>query len=67
MQDEMNAGNGKYFPGRPTCDFQGAQIPCKYYMTWSGGVNAEILVDILQTLDAMNIYDCEKEKTNDHM
>jgi len=62
IQGEINAGKGKYFPGGPTCNFRGCKIPCQYYMTPSGGVNANILVDILQTLDKMNVYDHKKEK-----
>jgi len=61
-QCEMNAGKGKFFTGGPTCEFRGAQIPCKYYITPSRGVTADILVDILATLDEKGIYDHEKEK-----
>ncbi len=67
-QCEMNAGKGKFFPGSPTCEFCRAQIPCKYYITPLGGVTANILVDILRTLDEKGIYDCEKDKnTRDNL
>jgi hypothetical protein len=34
---ESNFGQGKYFPGGPTCRFRGVDIPCATYITEGGG------------------------------
>jgi hypothetical protein len=54
--DESNFGKGKYFPNGPTCSFRGKEIPTLTYITESGGVNGDILVSVLQTLDALDVF-----------
>ena len=48
---EQNMGEGKPFPGGPVCDFNGKRIPSFVTSSESGGITAEILVEILQHLD----------------
>jgi hypothetical protein len=55
-QDESNFGAGKYFPGGPTCTYLGKEIPCATYITESGGINSDILVDVLRTLDELDVF-----------
>jgi hypothetical protein len=54
--DGSNFGKGKYFPRGPTCTFRGKDIPCLTYITESGGINGDILVDILRTLDELDVF-----------
>jgi hypothetical protein len=54
--DELNFGKGKYFPNGPACTFRGKEIPTLTYITESGGVNGDILMSILQTLDALDVF-----------
>ena len=59
MSDEIffenNQGQGKRFPGGPTCVFQGKDIPCLVRFTQSGSITSEVLVDILATLDKLDV------------
>lgn len=54
----MNFGLRKIYPSGPVCHFQGKQISCKTYISKSGGITPDILVDILVTLDSLNVFDC---------
>ena len=53
---DSNFGKGKYFSGGPTCTNKGKQIMCTTYITEGGGINGEIFVDILQTLDRLDVF-----------
>jgi hypothetical protein len=55
---EPNIGPGSLFPGGPTCTFWGKQIPCYVTATPHGGVDAEVLTDMLHTMDRLGIYEC---------
>lgn len=46
-----NTGPGKYFPKGPVCNYDGKQVPTFYYASPGGGINADILVDILKQFD----------------
>ena len=52
-----NKGPGKLFPGGPTCTFQGKEIPCLTRWSPSGSITAEILIDILATMDHYGVID----------
>ena len=52
-----NSGPGKYFPGPPTCQFRGKEIPSLVRWTESGSITSEILVEALSTLDVLNVVD----------
>jgi hypothetical protein len=54
--DGINYGEGKYFPNGPTCTYRGKTIPCATYITESGGINGEILVSVLRTLDDLDVF-----------
>ena len=55
-KDESNFGSGKYFPGGPSCTYNGKEIPCATYITEGGGINADILVDVLKMLDKLDVF-----------
>ena len=44
------------FPGGPTCTFQGKEIPCLTRWSPKGSITAEILIDILATLDHHGVF-----------
>ena len=54
---EKNSGEGRAFTGGPKCHFRGKDIACLCRWTENGSVTAEILRDILATIDALEIYD----------
>jgi hypothetical protein len=56
MDGEFNFGEGKYFPGGPTCTYRGKTIPCATYITEGGGISGEILVSVLRTLDDLDVF-----------
>ena len=51
-----NCGNGKYFPGGPECTFRGKKVPA--FIRWheSASITSEILVEMLQTIDALDLF-----------
>ena len=53
-----NSGPGKRFPGSPTCSFRGNEIPCLTQWSPKGLITAEILVDILATVEHYGSIDC---------
>ena len=54
LQD--NFGPGKLFPGGPTCEFEGKEIPTMIRYSEKGGITNEILTDILHTIDSLNVF-----------
>ena len=38
------------------CEFKGEQIPCLYRWIKKGSITAEILTEILETLDHMEVF-----------
>ena len=53
---EANTGEGKAYPFGPTCKFNGEVIPCLVYASKSGGITAEILVEVLTELDLREVF-----------
>ena len=53
---DQNSGPGKRFPGGPTCHFKGVDVPCLCRWSTKGSITAEILKDILETLDHLQIF-----------
>ena len=51
-----NCGNGKYFPGGPECTLRGKKVPA--FVRWheSSSITTDILVQMLQTIDALNLF-----------
>ena len=52
-----NSGKNKRFPGGPTCVFQGKEVPCLTRWSPKGSITAQILIDILHTLDHLGVFD----------
>ena len=57
-----NTGPGKYFPGPPTCMFRGKEIPASVRWNESGSITSQILVEMLQTLDMLDVIPREQNK-----
>ena len=50
-------GPGKFYPGEPGCKFHGKGIPCLTYVSKSGGISVDILVDVFRKLDEIKVYE----------
>ena len=48
---EANADEGKAYSFGPAYKFNGKVIPCLVYVSKSGGITAEIIVEVLSELD----------------
>jgi hypothetical protein len=57
-----NYGEGKLFPGGPTCMYKGKEIPCMVRYSTSGGITPEILTDIVRTMDELGVFEKEREE-----
>ena len=55
-----NCGEGKLFPGLPSCNFKGVRIPGYLTFSESGGITATILTNIFRRLDELAIYDIDR-------
>ena len=55
-----NSGPGKRFPGGPTCEYKGKQVPCLFRFSEKGGITSEILIDILKALDTLGVFDANR-------
>ena len=53
---EANTGEGKAYPGRPTCKYNGKIIPCLMYASKSGGITGAILVSVLTEFDSRDMF-----------
>lgn len=56
---EKNLGKNKFYPGGPTCEYNGKTVPCLHFASKSGGITGEILAKILEEFDAMEIISRE--------
>ena len=50
-----NSGNGKYFPGGPECVYRGKTVPALVRWHESASITSDILVEMLRTLDEMDL------------
>ena len=57
-----NYGDGKLFPGGPTCEYNGKTVPCMIRYSKGGGISPEILTDILRTLDTLGVFEKERQE-----
>ena len=48
-------GEGKAFTGGPVCDFQGKKLPTLCQWSEGGGINPDILVNILKKIDSSGV------------
>ena len=53
---EANYGEGKLFPGAPSCFYKGVEVPALVTFTEGGGMDGKILKQIFERLDMLNIY-----------
>ncbi len=53
---EVNFGEGKYYPGGPTCKYDGKVVDCLAYTSKSSGISGEILVEILTYFDSIDLF-----------
>ena len=53
---EVNFGEGKYYPGGPKCKFNGKVVECLTFVSESGGITGDILVDILKCFDQIDLF-----------
>ena len=51
-----NYGEGKWFPGGPTCNFRGHRIPCYVTATPKGSITSEVLRDMLKRIDSSGVF-----------
>ena len=54
---ENNSDPVKRFPGGPTCNFLGVDIPCLCQWISKGSITSDILKDILLTIYHYKVYD----------
>ena len=54
---EENTGEGKLFPGIPSCTYKGKEIPGYVAFSESGGITPTILTNIFRRLDNLHIFD----------
>jgi hypothetical protein len=57
---DANKGQGKRFPGDPTCIYKGKEIPCFVQFQESGGMAGEISLDIFKTFDHYQLFDDDR-------
>ena len=53
---EMNFGEGKYYPGGPKCRFNGKEVDCLAYVSESGQITGDILIEILSYFDEKGVF-----------
>ena len=54
-----NSGPGKAFPGAPTCQFRGRDVPALIACSPKGSITSDILKQALKRLDDLGIYERE--------
>ena len=57
----MNLVSDNYFPGGPTCTYKGKKVPCLVDFSGIGGISGHIIVNILNPLDALEMYDNDRQ------
>jgi hypothetical protein len=51
------------YPGGPTCNFKGKEIPCLVEFSKSGGITSSKLTKLFHTIDTLGIYNKDREKS----
>ena len=51
-----NSGNGCYYPGGPECIYRGKKVPALVRWNESASITTHILVEMLQTIDSLNLF-----------
>ena len=60
---DKNSGPGKVYPGGPTCKYKGKVVPCLVHFTPKASIDGAILLDILENIDTLKMYD--KDRANE--
>ena len=55
-----NYGPGKLFPCGPVCKLKGKDIPTMIRYSAKGGIDEDIIIDILKTFDDLKIFDVDR-------
>ena len=53
---DINFGEGRYYPGGPTCKYNGKVVDCLTFISESGGITGDILVEILTYFDQIDLF-----------
>ena len=53
---DLNFGKGKYYPGGPTCKYNGKCVDSLVFTPESGGITAGILVKILTYFNSIDLF-----------
>ena len=59
---EGNCGDGKIFPGIPSCTYKGKEVPGYVAFSESGGITPTILTNIFRKLDHLQLFDEDRQK-----
>jgi hypothetical protein len=51
-----NFSEGKYYPGGPTCKYNGKMVDCLVFTSESGGITSGILVETLTYFDSIDLF-----------
>ena len=54
---DNNFGPGKLYPGGPTCNFKGKEIPCMVRWSPKGGITSVILAEALAHIDSYCVFE----------
>jgi len=57
---DKNSGPGKLYPGGPMCTFKGVDVPCMCRWTPKSSIDGSILLDIVKTLDILQVFRAER-------
>ena len=53
---EDNIGKNKQYPGGPVCRFKGKDVPAFICCSPGGGINSELLTQMLQRMDELELF-----------
>ena len=59
---ETNYGKDNLFPGGPSCNFKGTEVPAFVTISDGGGIDGWILREIFRRLDRLGLYDEDRQK-----
>lgn len=57
----QHCGDGKLFPGLPSCEYKGIKVPGYLTFTESGGITAEILTNIFRRMNNLRLFHDDHE------
>ena len=57
-----NSRPGRIYSGGLICLFKGVEVPCMCWWTPKGSTDGAVILDILKTLDILEVYSTEREQ-----